>query len=268
MTTHWSGVPGRHHLDHENVIDRRKHEILGVGIDCFTRDEAIAYIDRCLKSGHLLCVCFANAHTLNMASTTTQVREALRRFLVLNDGIGIDIASKLKYGIAFPDNLNGTDFVPAFLARTQHRLRLYLVGSTDAVAEQAANSFQHRFPRHRIIGWRNGFFRNPNEIHRTCRDIRAAQADCVLVGMGNPLQELWIANHAMETGARLLIGVGALFDFEAGRVVRAPRWVRNIRCEWAYRLLLEPNRLARRYLIGNVAFLSKAVVDSWNHRRG
>ena len=268
MTTHWSRAAGRYAQSNEGVPGRGEREILGVSIKCFTREEAIAHIDRSLQSEQILCVCFANAHTLNIASTTRQVREVLRRFLVLNDGVGVDIASRLKYGRAFPENLNGTDFVPALLALTRHRLRLYLVGSTDAAVGHAATSFQRRFPQHCIVGWRNGFLKDENDIEETWRDIRAAQVDCVLVGMGNPMQEFWIANHAIKTGARLLIGVGALFDFEAGRVVRAPIWVRNMRCEWAYRFLQEPKRLASRYLIGNIAFLSKAVLDSWNHRRG
>ena len=99
---------------------------------------------------------------------------------------------------------------------------------------------------------RNGFFADAADAEETCRQIRAAHADCVLVGMGNPLQELWIDPFGAKTGARLLFGVGALFDFEAGSVRRAPSWVRQLRCEWIYRLLQEPRRLARRYVIGNL----------------
>jgi alpha-1,3-mannosyltransferase len=137
-----------------------------------------------------------------------------------------------------------------------------LVGTTDATVERAARKFQARYPRHSIVGWRNGFFTGPDDIEEACRSIRSVHADCVLVGMGNPLQELWIAGHGAETGARLLFGVGALFDFEAERVQRAPMWVRKLRCEWVYRLMQEPSRLVRRYLIGNAVFLSKVIADA------
>jgi exopolysaccharide biosynthesis WecB/TagA/CpsF family protein len=90
----------------------------------------------------------------------------------------------------------------------------------------------------------------------------------VLVGMGNPLQELWIAEHGDKTGARLLFGVGALLDFRAGQVQRAPTWVRNLRCEWIYRLLQEPRRLARRYLVDNFVFLARVLADVRQTGRG
>jgi len=77
----------------------------------------------------------------------------------------------------------------------------------------------------------------------------------LLVARGNPLQELWIDQNLPRLDVRLAIGVGALFDFLAGRVVRAPRWVRKMRGEWVYRLWLEPKRLWRRYLVGNVRFV-------------
>jgi alpha-1,3-mannosyltransferase len=243
-------------------LDCRK--ILGVTIRVLSREQAIASIDRTLAFRQRLNVCFANAQALNIACDNVRFRSALQRFLVLNDGLGADIASRVKYGKPFTENLNGTDFVPDFLAMTQHRLRLYLVGTTDAVVEQAAQRFRVCYPRHRIVGWRNGFFTGPQDIEETCCNIRAARADCVLVGMGNPLQELWIEEHGDRTGARLLFAVGALLDFQAGIVRRAPMWVRNLHCEWVYRLLQEPRRLARRYLIGNIVFLGRVLADARN----
>ena len=243
----------------QNLHDRT---ILGVTIRVFNREEAIASIDQTLASGERVNVCFANAQTLNMAYSNDHFRSALQRFLVLNDGLGVDIASRVKFGRPFTENLNGTDFVPDFLAMTQHRLRVYLVGTTDEAVEQAAQKLRARYPRHTFVGWRNGFFTDLQDIEDTCRNIRAANADCVLVGMGNPQQELWIDEHGHKTGARLLFGVGALFDFQAGIVRRAPRWVRNLRCEWVYRLLQEPRRLARRYLIGNFLLLGRVLADA------
>jgi alpha-1,3-mannosyltransferase len=244
------------------VQDTKARTILGVTIRVFNREQAIASIDQALASRERLNVCFANAQTLNIAYDNGRFRSSLQRFLVLNDGLGVDIASRIKFGRRFEENLNGTDFVPDFLAMTQHRLRVYLVGTTDAVIKRAAQGFRVRYPRHMMVGWRNGFFADLQDIEETCRDIRAARADCVLVGMGNPLQELWIDEHGEKTGAKLLVGVGALFDFQAGTVRRAPQWVRSLRCEWVYRLLQEPRRLARRYLIGNFLLLGWVLADA------
>ena len=236
--------------------------ILGVTIRDMSRGQAIAAIDEAFKRGERSSVCFANAQALNVACENVHFRGALQRFLVLNDGLGTDIASRIKFGKSFTENLNGTDFVPEYLKRTEHPLRIYLVGTSDAIAARAAQAFRRAYPRHTIVGYRNGFFLGPQDIEQTCCDIRAARADCVLVGMGNPLQELWIDEHGDKTGARLFFAVGALLDFQAGNVRRAPAWVRKLRCEWTYRLLQEPVRLAHRYLIGNFVFIGRILVDA------
>ena len=242
--------------------DDRSRTLLGVRIRDLGRDGAIALIDETVSRGDTVKVCFANAQTLNLACGDERYRNALRTFVVLNDGLGADIASRIKYGVPFQENLNGTDFIPDFLARTTLALRIYLVGSTDAVAARAAEALAEAFARHTIVGHRNGFFSGPQDIEQTCCDIRKSDADCLLVGMGNPLQEFWIGEHGANTSARLLFGVGAFLDFQAGNVPRAPQWVRQLRCEWMFRLLQEPVRLARRYLIGNFVFLGRVLFDA------
>ncbi len=235
--------------------------ILGVGIRDLDRTQAIATLDRAIADRESLNVCFANAQALNVACSNEHFRTAMRRFLVLNDGLGTDIASRIKFGRPFRENLNGTDFVPDFLDKTQHELRIYLVGTTDAIVQRAAETFRARYPRHKIVGWRNGFFLGPQDVEQTCCDIRGVRANCVLVGMGNPLQELWIDEHGAKTGATLFLAVGAFLDFQAGHVRRAPLWVRKLRCEWGFRLIQEPMRLAHRYLIGNFVFLGRVFAE-------
>lgn len=243
----------------DNRADGRT--ILGVSIRNLSGSRAIDMIDEMVRGPELTKICFANAQTLNVAYANPQFHAALQDFVVLNDGVGADIASRLKFGEPFSENLNGTDFVPAYLGRTRRTLRIYLVGTTEDIVAQTAQKLRLRFPQHTIVGHRNGFFSSPEDIDQACRVIRATHADCVLVGMGNPFQELWIDEHAAKTGARLFFGVGALFDFQAGHVSRAPVWVRTLRCEWIFRLLQEPRRLASRYLFGNVMFLARVLAD-------
>jgi alpha-1,3-mannosyltransferase len=237
-------------------------QLLGVSIRTLGREQAVGVIDQAFAAGTPLNVAFVNAHSLNIATHHGRYRSALERFVVLNDGLGINIASRIKYRKPFADNLNGTDFVPHYLSTTRHRLRIYLVGTSDEAVREAHRKMSLRFPRHAFVGARNGFFSGAAEIEETCHSIRASNADCVLVGMGNPLQELWIDEHGAKTGARLHIGVGALLDFQAGVVSRAPAWVRQIHCEWVYRLAQEPRRLAKRYLAGNLLFIGRAILDA------
>lgn len=247
--------------EYGRILGEPHRNLLGVTIRTRGREQAVSTIDQAFAEGQRLNVGFVNAHSLNIAIGSSPYRAALEQFLVLNDGLGINLASRLKYGKPFAANLNGTDFVPYFLTATVHRLRIFLVGTSDAAVSEAARTLSLRFPRHSFVGCRNGFFDGPNDIEETCQNIRASDADCVLVGMGNPLQELWIDEHGAKTGARLFIGVGALLDFQAGAVRRAPNWVRRWHCEWAYRLAQEPRRLARRYLVGNFVFLGRVLLD-------
>lgn len=96
--------------------------------------------------------------------------------------------------------------------------------------------------------------------------IKARKPDIVLVGMGNPLQELWLAQNLKATGTRLGFAVGALFDFMTGDARRAPDWVRHLRVEWLHRLFHEPIRLARRYLVGIPLFILRILGERFRGR--
>ncbi|MBL8480615.1 MAG: WecB/TagA/CpsF family glycosyltransferase, partial [Rhodocyclaceae bacterium] len=159
------------------------------------------------------------------------------------------------------ENLNGTDFVPRLLAQCSRPLRVFLVGARPAVVERALRRLAETYPQHRWLGCQHGYYAHDAEA-ALCARIRDLAPDLLLVALGNPLQEQWIVRCGAATGATVCMGVGALFDFVGGEVRRAPAWVRRLRCEWIYRLLQEPGRLWRRYLIGNVSFLWAARGDA------
>jgi alpha-1,3-mannosyltransferase len=254
-------VEGQFRAEYETILGLKRRTILGVRFEPMKREQAVVKIDEELQGGRPLRVAFANAHTLNFAARSASFRHILNGFLVLNDGVGIDIASRLKFGSTFPDNLNGTDFVPYYLSWTRHQLRIFLVGSTPAVVTEAARRFAVTWPQHSIVGTCDGYFHNEEQVDELCRIIKEVRADLLLVGLGNPMQELWIAHHGGTTGARLQMGVGALFDFASGRVPRAPVWVRRMRCEWTYRLVREPRRPFSRYVLGGFVFLRHVLGD-------
>ncbi|HMN72974.1 MAG TPA: WecB/TagA/CpsF family glycosyltransferase [Rhodoblastus sp.] len=201
-----------------------------------------------------LAVAFCNAHTAEIALRDADYRAALEKFCVVNDGIGLEIAARILERRGFPENLNGTDFIPALLADLPAGARLYLLGAAPGVAEEAGRRFAARFPHLDIVGVWHGFFR-PEDEEDVVRAVAAAKPDVLLVALGNPAQEMFIARHFGALGAKTMFGVGALFDFAAERVARAPVWMRRARLEWAFRLAQEPGRLLRRYTIETAAFL-------------
>jgi alpha-1,3-mannosyltransferase len=184
-------------------------------------------------------------------------REALNDFLILNDGIGVDFASRNLFGRAFPHNLNGTDFTPHLLESAGRPLSLYLVGSKPGVAAAAGRTLKERYPHLEIAGIHNGFFGLDDELALS-EAIASSGAELVLAAMGQPRQEMWAVRNASVIG-RPIICVGALLDFVAAEIPRAPDLVRQMRLEWAFRLAQEPRRLAGRYLVGNVTFLAKVI---------
>ncbi len=225
-----------------------------------TRSEADAAIDEAVATHRHMKIAFANAHLVNVAAADEALRAALEEFTVLPDGVGVDLASRILHGARFPDNLNGTDFTPRYLARASRALKVGLLGARPGVAQAAAGALAAHAPRHRYTVFGDGFFSEEKEA-AILRHLEAARPDILLVAFGNPRQELWIAQRLDQRHCSAALGVGALFDFLAGEVSRAPDWVRAARLEWVWRLALEPGRLWRRYVLGNPVFLARVAMQ-------
>ena len=202
----------------------------------------------------------AKKNVLFFANTNfiVQCRPILQRMLnvnilIVNDGLGMDIAALMLYQHQFQSNLNGTDFIPFFFRLSPKVLRIFLVGGKQEVINKAAYFLVHKLSQD-VVGSCDGYdgiCNHPDLVNV----INASNAEVVLVAMGNPKQELWILDHYELLDAKLISGVGALFDFWAGDKPRAPDLIQKLRMEWLYRLCLEPRRLYKRYTIDVVKFL-------------
>jgi exopolysaccharide biosynthesis WecB/TagA/CpsF family protein len=232
--------------------------ILGIPVANIEWTEAIALLKRMLEERRFTKVSFLNAHNANIASTDSTFAAALDDFLILPDGIGVDIAAKLLYGSPFPANLNGTDFIPGFLKASKKALSVGLIGATRRNAEMAARKLSALAGQHHFSVIHDGYFSKHDEPEILER-IKRLKPDILLVAMGVPRQELWIAQHITERHCTLPIAVGALLDFMSGAVPRAPAWMRRLRLEWVFRLMIEPRRLWRRYIVGNPLFLARVL---------
>ena len=173
--------------------------------------------------------------------------------VIVNDGIGVDIATWLVHRHTFIENLNGTDFTPLFLQSLGGTARVFLIGAKPGIAQRAAHKLQSDYQIN-VVGVRNGYD-EAKDNEALIAAINSSNANVVLVAMGNPYQEQWILNHRHQLNASVLIGVGALLDFLAGDKARAPALVQKLRLEWFYRLCLEPSRLLRRYTLDIAQFL-------------
>jgi N-acetylglucosaminyldiphosphoundecaprenol N-acetyl-beta-D-mannosaminyltransferase len=236
--------------------------LLGVAVANVTMEEAVAWIVERAERRDPATVAFVNADCLNLAQGNAEYRATLAAApLVLPDGIGLKYGCRIL-GTTLRSNVNGTDLFPLLCERLAHSTEaIYLLGGRPGVAEDAANEMSRRFPGLRVAGIHDGYYR-PEEEAAIIDGINASGASLLLVGFGAPRQELWLSRHAARLTAPVRLGVGGLFDYYSGRIPRAPDWMRETGLEWVWRMMQEPGRLWRRYLIGNPLFLFRVWQQS------
>lgn len=234
-------------------------EILGIPFARHTSTEALARIEQLYEREEPAFVAHANVHTVNLARGDDAYHLILRSAdMVLNDGKGVMLGARLL-GSSFPEDLNGNTMTPLVIERAAMRgWPVFLLGARPGVPEELASVLRARHPELSITGTHHGHF-GPTGEDAIVAQIRAADTGLLLVGMGNPHQERFLARRLRDTGARLGIGVGAYFDFVTGNVPRAPGWMNEVGLEWLFRLVQEPKRMWRRYLIGNPAFVARVL---------
>ncbi len=235
--------------------------ILGVLIDNVPMQTAIDRVVRMLDNPAANHVCFINPHSINQTFVVPEYKKVLAEAdLVLADGFGTKIAGKILHR-PLRQNLCGTDLFPRLCVRLSEKGKsIYLLGAPPGAAERVAVWVKQHYPGVIIKGWDHGYF-TPEEEPDVVRKIAQSGADLLVVGMGVPKQEIWIHRNLKDLNVKVAMGFGGLFDYFSGRIPRAPQWVREVGMEWVYRLIQEPRRMWRRYLIGNVVFLVRVFQE-------
>jgi N-acetylglucosaminyldiphosphoundecaprenol N-acetyl-beta-D-mannosaminyltransferase len=213
-------------------------------------------------------VYFVHAHALNLARFNREYANVLADAdALLPDGIGIRLAARFL-GVAMRDNLNGTDLFPLLCrAAAERKIPLVMIGGAPGIAAACAEKMQAENPGLHIPILSPGFFADDEAAHEVVRRINLLGRCLVLVGMGSPRQERWAARFLRDCSGATVLTVGGLFDFYSGRIRRAPIFWREAGLEWAYRLLQEPRRLAKRYLVGNPLFIALALEQCLRRRK-
>ena len=234
-----------------------KSTLLGVAFDDLSLEDAVARAESLLVSGD-------RGHTVVTPNSLSVMRslhqEALldayrRADLVTADGIGIVWASRLL-GVPLAERVCGIDLAEALLRRASVQgYGVFLLGGEEGVSARAAKRLGERFPGLRVVGNHHGYFTDQDDPTPL---VRQARPEILLVGMGVPRQELWMALKKDRLGVPLLVGVGGSLDVWSGDLRRAPRVWRRLGLEWLYRLLREPRRLKNALLI--VAFIGRVLV--------
>lgn len=243
------------------LSNRVVSDVLGAPIDVIDWDDALDRIVIWGQAGESRYVCICNVHSVVTARQNLGFAQVLNES-DLNTPDGAPIAWMLRRG-GFPkqQRINGPDLMwlhAEIAARIGQSIFLY--GGTDSTLGQLKKALLSKFPNLIIAGMYSPPFRalSAEEDEAIVQNINASGASIVWVGLGCPKQELWMAAHRGRVKG-VMIGVGAAFNYHAGELHRAPKWMRNAGLEWAFRLALEPRRLAKRYFVTNSMFIGLVV---------
>lgn len=247
------------------MIDRGKRAILGVGINVIDYDGAVARVSEAACHSRPLSVSALAVHGVMTGALDPTHRYRLNRLdLVVPDGQPVRWSLRLLHG----ENLASRVYGPSLMLRlcqqaNRKKLPIFLYGSRPEVMDRLKANLLERFPGLQIAGTATSRFRqaDDDENSRIVEDIRASGAKIVFVGLGCPRQEVFAFENSEALGCPV-IAVGAAFDFHAGTLKQAPRWMQDSGLEWLFRFVHEPRRLWHRYMVLNPLFCLK-IARQW-----
>lgn len=198
----------------------------------------------------------ANPYGFNLTLTNNKFKKTMQKAsLVYPEGKGTILASWIL-GQPLRQRTNFLDFAfDVFTLAQKKKWSIYLLGGTEEVGISAMQTLKKKFPDLKIAGFHNGYFDQKTEKD-ILNDINKKKPTILYVAMSPPLQELWIARNAGKLNVKAFFTIGGAIDIIAGDIPRAPQWMRNFGLEWLFRIVQEPRRLWKKYLIGNIIFLS------------
>lgn len=242
------------------IIDANAANVLGVAVSPINMDLALEQIARALEKRQKGYVCLTGVHGVSEAQTDAEFRRILNRaFLCTPDGMPLVWVGRWQ-GHKQMDRVYGPDLMLAVMSLSEKTgWRHFFYGGANGTAEMLTRRLSERFPKLQIAGAYEPPFRplNAQEQEDLRERIRAARADLMWVGLSTPKQERFMAQYLNRLEVTLMLGVGAAFDFHAGKIRQAPRWMQRSGLEWSFRLWCEPQRLWKRYLKNNPLFVAR-----------
>ncbi|MEI7908945.1 MAG: WecB/TagA/CpsF family glycosyltransferase [Verrucomicrobiota bacterium] len=250
-----------------NTTASRRVEFLGCPLDCLTSEELLVELTESIRRWEPEKVIqFVNANKVAMVRSEPWMGEVLERAdYVLADGQPM-LPMAAMLGITIPERIDGIGLMQKLLKLADREgFSVYLLGAKQEIVEECVRRIRVDFPRARIAGYRNGYFKE-TEISSIAAAVCEAAPDFLFLGMGSPLKERLADEWKEQLGARVIQGVGGSFDVMAGVVKRAPLWMQRSGFEWLYRVLQEPHRMFWRYVKTNgtcIWIFLKAVGNRW-----
>ncbi len=243
-----------------NVDGSLTRDLFGVPVNMATMSQVLSRAEECIAARTSLHLGMVNAAKLvNMRSDALLRDSVLASDMILADGMSVVWASRLL-GRRLPERVAGVDLMFELLrVGSEKGYRFYCLGATEEVVAEVVRRIGERYPGAVVAGYRNGYFKETDEAG-IIEAINASEADVLFVAMSPPKKEQFLARWAETLRVPVCHGVGGSFDVFAGKVKRAPEIWQKLGMEWMYRVVQEPRRMWRRYLVTNTRFLWMVLV--------
>lgn len=234
-------------------------QISGVKIHQANLNKAISQIESFISSNDKHQVCVTNVYSVAMMQKDEEFKKINNSSsLVVADGMPLVWVSRL-YWQPIAERISGSDiFYELCKIAAKKEYRFFFLGSTTEILNKMCLNLGEHFPNLQIVGTYSPPFKrkfSEEDNSKMIEEINKTHSDILWVGMTAPKQEKWIYYNLGKLNVSVAVGIGAVFDFIAGKINRAPKWMQKIGLEWLFRLIQEPRRLWRRYLIGNAIFI-------------
>jgi len=246
--------------------DAERLNILGCPIDSLSFEETIAMIDDIIRHKVPRQHVVINVSKLLQARRDTCLAEIIASCYIINpDGMPIVWASKIL-GKPLKEKISGIDLMNVLIKHSAEKgYRIYFLGAKDEVVKKVVDVCGKQYPELQIAGYRNGYWEESEE-KEIVAGIKVAVPDIIFVAISSPKKEIFLKRNLDDMQVPFVMGVGGSFDVLAGKTKRAPLWMQKSGLEWFYRLLQEPKRLWKRYLIGNSVFICLVVKEFFRKR--
>jgi N-acetylglucosaminyldiphosphoundecaprenol N-acetyl-beta-D-mannosaminyltransferase len=246
-----------------NSTEITQTSILGTKLSLCDEEQLIHEMDLAISSNSKRLILSGNIYSFNLCYENRWLRDFFNKSdIVRLDGEGLRLGARLL-GMETPKRMTWADFAWSLSEiACQKNWSLYFLGGKPGVADQASDRLTAVYPGLKIVGIKDGYFNKSQTSEENAivlAEINRVKPDILIVGFGMPVQEHWLLENRAQIGANIIITGGAVFDYISGELKRGPGWMTDHGLEWLSRLIIEPGRLWKRYIIGNPLFILRVL---------
>ena len=241
--------------------DNARVRFINTVIDVLDTDETVKLVEKYVQTKTALHLMGVNADKVNEINENEIMKRIVNSCGIINaDGASIVMASRyLKKPL--PERVAGIDLMEQLIRLSEAKgYTVYLLGAKQVVVAKTAEVLVEKYPKLRIIGFRNGYFQK-SEWQEISNELKEKKPDFVFVGITSPIKEYLIEYLQNDGNNSVFMGVGGSFDVISGMIPRAPLWMQKANLEWLFRVIQEPKRLFKRYFFGNLQFIMSVIKE-------